>query len=127
MTRDEELEYLITWAKDDKQSDCADFLTFIKDRNKDKKLLVLEENGGTTNFVVESVFLHYKRPFPDFDIVLFYEDENGVEIKEPFVWKYTYMHMIKKLGENAFSIEADGNEYGERSKERKSSIIRLDG
>ena len=125
MTQDEELEYMITWAKEEKQSDCAELLTLIKDRCKDKKILVLEENGETMNFIIDKVFLHFKRPFPDFDILLFYQDENGAKIDKPLVWNYTYMHMIKKLKENTFSIEADGNEFGERSTERKSSIIRL--
>ena len=125
MTQDEELEYMITWAKEDNQTDCAELLTFIKDRSKDKKTLVLEENGEILNFIIDKVFLKFKRPFPDFDILLFYEDENGVKIDKALVWNYTYMHMIKKLKENTFSIEADGNEFGEKSTERKSSIIRL--
>ena len=107
----EELQDMIEWGTECNQPDFVEFIEFIRDRYADKKTIVIDTEGVQTEGELFRVFPFYKKAFPDFDLSFFFKltdkEKKEKTKREYFSWKYTYMHMIKKIGENKFHITSE--------------------
>lgn len=74
--------------------------------------MIIEQDGVETEVVMSSPVLSFKKPFPDFDISFVYFKDEKKKKLAAFSWRYTYMHMIKKIGENKFHITAEESPEG---------------
>lgn len=111
MGQDEEIKTMIEWGTELNQPEFVEFIEFLRDRYEDKKTIVVDTEGTQTEGEIKSIYIFYRKPFPDFDLSFFYqitEKEKKEKSKRyHFRWNYTYMHMFKKIGENKFHITAE--------------------
>lgn len=107
MRIDDEFNTMIEWGEEENQPDFVDFIKHIRDAYKEKKPVIVEQNGVETELVMSCPVLYFKKPFPDFDIAFTYFKDDKKKSYASFSWRYTYMHMIKKIGEKKFHITAE--------------------
>lgn len=112
MRFEDDINTMIEWGKEEKQPDYVEFVEFLRDRHADKKPVVVEQDGGETEFVIYDIIFLYRKPFPDFDLSVQYLIDEKTKKRAKFNWNYAYMHMFKKIGKDAFSITT---EYGKVS------------
>ena len=112
----EQINEMIEWGKEEKQPDFAEFIEFIRDRHADQKPIIVAEDDVETEYTLYRIILHYKKPFPDFDVSLYFVKDGNKDKRFRFAWEYTYMDKFKKIADNMFCIT------GENGKE---TIIRL--
>lgn len=118
MSFDEESNLLIEWGKEEGQPDFAEFVDFIRDRKKAKEPIVVEVDGVKTEFVLQNVVYIYRKPFPDFDVFIYYFEDEKKKKYGMFFWRYTYMNRFKKLDDGKFCVtDEDGKETIVRRKD----------
>ena len=99
---------MIEWGEEENQPDFVEFLKLFCEAMTEKKPVIVEQDGVETEIILKQMGgLNFKKPFPDFDISFFYQKNDKKKSLAAFTWKYTYMHMIKKIGENKFHITAE--------------------
>ncbi len=110
MRVDEETSGLIEWGKEEKQPDFVEFIEFIRDRYADKQPIVVKKNGVENELVLFNIILSFKKPFPDFDVILQYFVDEKKKKLSSFRWEYTYMDRFKKAADNTFCITDENGE-----------------
>ena len=111
MMKENEIEDLIAWGKEEKQSEFLEFVNFCRECRADRKTIIVEMDGKIRKLPMEVFLFDYKKPFPDFDFTIFYNKYNDMVALD-----CTGMKLIKKIGENAYRIETE---------EGKCALIRL--
>ena len=107
MRIDDDFNTMIEWGEEENQPDFVEFLKHFRESYKEKKPVIIEQDGVETEVVMSSPVLSFKKPFPDFDISFIYFKDEKKKKLALFSWDYTYMHMIKKIGDNKFHITAE--------------------
>ena len=111
MRIDDEFNTLIEWGEEENQPDFVEFVKLVREAYTEKKPVVVEQNGVETEMVISPGF-HFKKPFPDFDFYFLYYTDDKKKKLATVSWHYTYMYMIKKIGENKFHITAEESPEG---------------
>ena len=102
MMKEKEIQDLLEWGKEEKQSDFVELVQFFRDRRADKKNIIVDYDGKKIEGYLNSYSFRYKKPFPDFDFSFWIGDE---EIS--VILPYTYMEMVKKVDKNEFVVETE--------------------
>lgn len=103
----EQINEMIEWGKEEKQPDFAEFIEFIRDRHADQKPIIVAEDDVETEYTLYRIILHYKKPFPDFDVSLYFVKDGNKDKRIRFAWEYTYMDKFKKIADNMFCITGE--------------------
>ena len=109
MGNDKDLDQLlIEWAEAEGYHDFADFVKHVLDAHKAKTPVTIDRDGVKTEIVLSMApWIDYKKPFPDVDIVMFYNKDDKKKSLAMFNWEYTYMYNVKKIDENMFHITSE--------------------
>ena len=111
MRYQDDINTMIEWGTELNQPDFVDFLKFVLAAYEEKKIVIFEQECGETEVELDTPCLSFKKPFPDFDVVLFGHKIGEKIFSTNFKWEYTYMERFKKVGDSKFCItDEDGKE-----------------